>query len=155
MLRSLRMPVLFCLLACPGLASAWDRGETADNAETTQTDQLQGTWVVVGVQVEGKKTKLFNADEETLSFERGKLTHKVGFTTHTSSYRTDANKPRKELDMTAPKFDDPKVMKTTKAIYRIDGDTLKIAYSLTYLGRDRLTAFEGPDVYLVILKRKK
>jgi hypothetical protein len=46
-------------------------------------------------------------------------------------------------------------METTRAIYQIDGDTLKIAYSLTYLGRDRLTSFEGPDVYLLILKRKK
>lgn len=150
----LALVALLALAAWRGPAAA-DDGRAAETGETTEADQLQGSWAVVSVEIEGKKKKVFSDQEETLTFDRGKMTHKMGFTSNTSTYKTDNAKRLRELDLIAPKHDDPKVIKTTRAIYRIDGDTLKIAYSFTYLGRDRPNAFEGPDVYAIILKRKQ
>jgi uncharacterized protein (TIGR03067 family) len=148
----LALAVLLGLAPWHGPAAARDGGRPAESAETT-ADELRGTWAVVSVDVGGEKKKVY--DEETLTFDRGKLTHKIGFRNDTNSYRIDATKSRKELDLVGPKWDDPKVVVTTKTIYRIDGDTLQIAYSLLRLGKDRPTSFGGEDVYVVILKRQK
>jgi uncharacterized protein (TIGR03067 family) len=149
----LRSFVLLSLALCPRITLA-DSGQPAETGETVDVDPVRGSWAVVELNIGGKKHKM-QETVETLTFERGKLTHKIGVRNETCSYLTDPTKTYKELDMSAPKWDEPMVINTTRVIFRIDGDTLELAYSLTRLGGERPTSFSGPDVYVVTLKRTK
>jgi uncharacterized protein (TIGR03067 family) len=77
-------------------------------------DKLQGSWTA---EKEGKKIVLrFSKDSFTLTFD-GKASFK-------GTYKFDGSKKPKELDMTiteGEKFQG----KTSKAIFEVDGDTLK------------------------------
>jgi uncharacterized protein (TIGR03067 family) len=146
---------LLCQVGWPGLAAARDAGRPEETGDATAADDLRGTWKVVRVELPGKNRDVGPDQEEVLTFDRGQLSHKAGFTTSTSSYRIENMRGRQELEMSRTNVGDPRVLAVTRVIYRVDGDTLRLAYSLTRLGKELPASFEGPDVYVVVLKRMK
>ncbi|SRR5579872_5155527 len=152
MKQPLRTMALMCLLCCPVLSVAWDGGERTDNSETTVTNQLRGTWVAVLLEHGGKQEVPPNGDDFMFTFDGGKLLIKEGKHTEEGGYTTNDAKNPKEIDLIPPK-NLPKE-KAIKGIYRIDGDTLKLAFTR---GGARPSGFEAKDdnIGVITFKRKK
>ena len=150
MRRLLRMAALGCLLLL-GSRLAADQGERTDNAETVVASQLRGAWVAVSMESGGRKEEAPKNRELMLTFEGGKLSVLEGKHTEEGTYTIrDARTPN-EIDMVPSR--DLKGAPMLKGIYRIDGDTLKLAFSR---GGPRPTAFESKDnnSVVIIFKRK-
>jgi uncharacterized protein (TIGR03067 family) len=147
-----RLTVLASLLALSGLAAA-DQGERTDNSETTVAGQLRGTWVAVSLEHGGKKEDPPKGRELTFVFDGGKLLINEGNHPEEGSYKTNDSKSLREIDLIPPKKLKNNA-ETIKGIYRIDGDTLKLAF--THRGA-RPTGFDAKDEEsgVITFKRKK
>ena len=108
--------------------------------------QLEGTWVA---EKGGKKIEL--------RFAKGKFVGAFpGGKTLKGTYKTDASKTPKQLDITF-KETDPKVDgKTAECIYEVNGDTLKWAANDPTRGTTRPEEFpvkDRPGIISLTLKR--
>jgi uncharacterized protein (TIGR03067 family) len=93
--------------------------------------------------------------EQTLTFENGKVTMKQAVRNETGAYKTNTAKSLKEIDLITPKNGNAKDTETMKGVYRIDSDTLKIAFSMPGPMTNRPSGFDAKDIGIIILKRKK
>jgi uncharacterized protein (TIGR03067 family) len=149
--RLLGITLLCCLLLWRGPAMG-DQGERTANYETTVANQLRGTWVAVSLEHGGKQEAPPNGEELTFTFDGGKLIIKESRRTEEGSYTTNDTKNPMEIDL-IPSKNVPKEA-TIKGIYRIDGDTLKLAFTR---GGARPTRFDAKDDNsgVITFKRKK
>jgi uncharacterized protein (TIGR03067 family) len=155
----LGLTALVCLAAWCGSAAAWDKGELTDNAETTIPSPLHGSWVLVSSEINGIKEVAPTGNEESVLTFNGdrfldKFIVKRGRQIEEGIYKLNDSKMPKEIDHIMKlerKY--VKGVLTFKGIYRIEGDTLKLAFS--YSG-PRPTAFESKDdnSVVMIFKRK-
>ena len=112
------------ILLVVGVATGGD-----DKADKAELDKLQGSWVI---DKDGKKAELkFEKDKFTLYLE--------GESAFKGTIKIDSKKKPKEMDMTVSEgiaFQG----ETSKAIYEIDGDTLKWCAPIP--GKDRPKNFD-------------
>jgi uncharacterized protein (TIGR03067 family) len=112
--------LLAALLVLPSLGS--DSPKEYDGA--TESDGIEGTWQAVSVENSGGRYP--TPAEWRMTFRAGKFTWTGGGLHPQGSYKVDAGKQPAWVDMTYQPKGDP----TWNNIYRIDGDTLKIAWTL-------------------------
>jgi uncharacterized protein (TIGR03067 family) len=108
------------LLVVPALGSDAPKGY--DGA--AEIDGIEGTWQAVSVENTGGT--FLTPPEWRMTFRAGKFTWTGGGIHPQGSYKVDAGKKPAWLDMTYLPEGDP----TLKNIFRIDGDILKIAWTL-------------------------
>lgn len=140
------------LLACAALASGAD--DKKDDAAKGDLKKLQGTWMLVSMEIDGKTAPAEQTKHVKSVVEGNKVT--VSFKDEVkaaATFTVDASKKPKAMDATA--IMGPNKGKTSLAIYDIDGDTFKICSSE---GKKRPTEFaakEGSGISLMVWKRAK
>jgi len=135
----------------PAQASKPGKDKQPNKPAKTDKDKLQGTWIVVSAQFDGKPAP----DEFVKSFKLVFVGDKV--TVHPSddgteggkdgSFTLDTKKKPKEIDFTG---DD----KTTKGIYTFEKEQLELA--MAEIGQDRPTEFKsqaGTRHGVIVMKR--
>jgi uncharacterized protein (TIGR03067 family) len=134
----------------------------ADDKPKEDKDAIQGTWLAIGVERDGKEAP---DDAQTKEMKASKLiitADKITSVTaklvkQNASYMLDPTKKPKHLDLTPS--DGPKNLKgkTLHGLYSLDGDVLKICMLMT-AGDERPTELatkEGGFAMLTTFKREK
>jgi uncharacterized protein (TIGR03067 family) len=114
---------------------------------------LKGTWTVEKVIFNGVDAKDM-LGSVILTMEDGKYTVDFAGNAHKGSIELKLKEKPRQMDI--DETEGPNKGTKTKAIYELNGDTLKVCYSLE--GKDRPTTFEskeGSDTLFVVYKRKK
>ncbi len=139
-----------------------DKGKGRKDLPKADKEKLQGTWVVVSEEYEGKPVAKEDVRPQWWSFEGDTLTvfsidrrvSKPEKTEYTFSLAAD--KSPKVIEMTGgrrvegPRTKSPDDM---KAIYKVEGDSLTIAVGKGELPKEFKTK-EGDKVFLAVLKRE-
>ena len=143
------LPTLF---ACLGFVILLC-GPTAAEEKKDDAKAMNGLWNV--------EKATFRGTDATDAFKEAKLTitdgkYSVEFSGQTDegTLKLDATKKPKTMDVLCT--EGPNKGKTFPSIYELDGDTLKICYTLE--GKDRPAGFEskeGTETLLVTYKRAK
>jgi uncharacterized protein (TIGR03067 family) len=118
----------------------------ATPSENADVDQLQGKWIVESFRYNGNPVERLK--EAVREFHDGKysLTPKSGEGIE-GSVKLDATKQPKAIDLDVNG-------RIIKAIYELDGDTLRMCYNLT--SDERPTEFESkPDAGLIVVVHKR
>jgi uncharacterized protein (TIGR03067 family) len=121
----------------------------AAEEKKSDEDKIQGTWKALSGEHGGKK-----APEEALKGFRmtfaagGKLTVLAHGNTEEGTFKLDATKKPKQIDLTTED-------KSLKGIYELDGDTLKLCVDEEGSRPTEFKSPEGTKVYLVVLQREK
>ncbi len=123
----------------------------AEDDAKGDAEKVQGTWKVVSAEDSGRKAPDEVTKNLKLVVTKDKITYTFGDKTTNWSYKLDATKKLKWIDLTEGD-------RTTLGIYELDGDNLKICFPEGRKG-ERSTAFESkPDSVndvLINLKREK
>jgi uncharacterized protein (TIGR03067 family) len=125
-------------------------GAPLDEKPKEDQKALQGTWVVVAAELDGKEFK--EALKAVMTLKDDKLTVKLadGRTTE-GTFKIDASANPRTIDLIPEDKDKPKAL----CIYQLDGDKLKLCLT-EKPGADRPTEFKaGKDTYLLEFKREK
>jgi uncharacterized protein (TIGR03067 family) len=125
-------------------------------ADDKDLAKLDGTWAVQSVEVGGMKfpDEALKNFPGPLTIKGGKWALKAGERTQTGTFTADAAKKPARMDVKPE--NGANAGKTLQAIYRLDGDTLKVCYAPP--GQDRPTAFDTKDkagYALIGYKREK
>ena len=106
--------------------------------------RLQGSWTVTKVMFKGEdKTKEFG--ELSYTFAGDKSTVKIGGESREGTFKiVDAMKKPMQIDFSIKQI-------VSKAIYEIDGDTLKLATGDR--GADRPSGFDAKDITVFTFKK--
>ena len=119
------------------------------------TDKLTGVWKCVSGVNDGKMLPEDIVKQLKLTLTKDKYKAEKGAALlFEGVYKIDAHQQPKHIDITAPEGD--QAGKTSKGIYTLEGDTLKMCYSNS--DGDRPKKFEskpGSGVTLVMWKREK
>jgi uncharacterized protein (TIGR03067 family) len=146
MRKLLGLAALLCLVTL--------QSQAADEKKADK-DPLEGTWDLVSMEFMGMKHDVPKGKEMSLTFKGGKVTKKeAGKKDEDGTYKLDNTKKPKEIDLTTPKDGKPNETEMMKAIYLIDGDTLKFAFGGPP-GSPRPTAFDAKEIAIMTFKRKK
>ncbi len=137
---------LLAIVALVGAAAAEDKAD----ADLTK---IQGAWKLASLEIEGKTIPapegagifIFGKDKKLVMKEKAKADKEGTFT-------MDASKDPKELDLIGGKDKEKEVMRT---IYKLDGDTLKLAFSAEGPKGGRPSSFDSKKAAIMILKRQK
>jgi uncharacterized protein (TIGR03067 family) len=126
-----------------------------EDKDMDDTEKLTGVWTCVSGTNDGKELPeaVVKQLKLTLTKERYK-TEKGTAVLFDGIYKIDAEKKPKHIDITAPEGE--QAGKTSKGIYLLDGDTLKMCYANP--DKDRPKDFEskpGSGVTVVVWKRGK
>ncbi len=116
--------------------------------------RLEGTWVLVSGENDGKKVSADALKKSRLTFEGDKHTVKEGDTIFKGTHKLEPTKTPKAIDITDT--EGPFKGKTVLGIYVLDGDEFKICYALP--GKDRPEKFSakaGTGYRLHVWKREK
>jgi uncharacterized protein (TIGR03067 family) len=138
------------LLVVPSLGS--DAPKEYDGA--TERDELEGTWELVGI--ECRPVQEGPSNQCVVTFRGGRFTKSYGDgDTLRGSYRLDPARKPSHLDQYLSTG--PFQGRTQECIYRIDGDTLRIALSTSRGDSDDFRRPQGFDrpVVLSVYKRVK
>jgi uncharacterized protein (TIGR03067 family) len=142
------------LLVFAALAGVMGAAAVAADKEPTDAEKLVGTWVITGLEVGDKKIPTPEGESSYTFSKDGKFVLKSkGETDKEGTFKLDAGKKPPEIDLIPPKDADQK--ETMQAIYQLDGDTLKLAYSIKGPEGKRPTAFDPKEAAIMTLKRKK
>jgi uncharacterized protein (TIGR03067 family) len=151
---TLHAPLGFALLiAMTSLAAA---GDDKDKAIKEDRKKYEGTWQVVSLEVDGKKTAEEDAKKITVVNERdGKWAIEVeGKVVARGTSEIDPTKKPKTVDLTVTEGDNKG--QTALGIYEFKDDTRKVC--LAPAGKERPTEFSskaGSGHILALLKRVK
>jgi uncharacterized protein (TIGR03067 family) len=126
--------------------------------------KLKGTWKLVKGSAGGKDFDQKVIDQGvTLKFEGDKVIASGGGKEEQMSFKVDATKKPKHIDFIPLKEGETK--KTTRGIYEIEGDTLKILLPVMFKKGDdgklvpiegkRPESFEAKEGILYVLKKEK
>jgi uncharacterized protein (TIGR03067 family) len=146
--------VILVVASCVGMAGIL----TAGDEEAIRKDRklMAGTWRVISLEKDGKKTtaeqldktrSIFNADGKAMVQREGKPIIQ-------GSIKIDPTRKPKQSEATYTQGE--LKGKTVLGIYEVDGNNMKICYALP--GKDRPTEFsstEGSGHVLIIYKRDK
>jgi uncharacterized protein (TIGR03067 family) len=133
-----------------GLLTAADAKEDAVKKELKK---LKGTWSATAMEFAGKKAPEEEVKKTKIMFDGDKATLIDGKEKKPATIKIDPSKKPATIDITPTEGKEKG--KTMKAIYMIDGDTLKIAMGF---GDDRPTEFttkKDTFVGLIVFKRDK
>jgi uncharacterized protein (TIGR03067 family) len=135
------------LLLLAALWSGLDRAQAIadEKAPAAAGKVILGTWVADGDGIDSKWV-----------FEAETLKASVQGVEYVCKYKVDtAAKPHPTVDLTIDEGPDESKGKTSKCIYKLDGEKLKLCVSLP--GKDRPKEFEQVDgeAYLFELKKEK
>jgi uncharacterized protein (TIGR03067 family) len=131
--------------------------------EETDEKKLLGTWVGTSIESGGETTPIRpdDSDESFFIFSKGGMvTMKrprfvgVSESQEEGTFKINATKTPKEIDLIVPEGGKQKIV---AAIYQLDGDTLKMAYS-TLRGMEgdrRPTSFDSKQAFVVINTLKR
>jgi uncharacterized protein (TIGR03067 family) len=137
---------LLVIFACALMVSA---GRSEDKPAPSDKDKIQGTWLVVSAEQGGKPLSPEDAKTLKLVFAGDKLTLQHNDQKVQGPFKLDPDKKPKEMDVEI-------AGKTCKAIYQLDGDTLKIAHGEPGDPRpEEFRAKEGSHRQIMVLKRDK
>jgi uncharacterized protein (TIGR03067 family) len=118
--------------------------------------KFDGTWVTISIEANGKKIP----DEELkkapgrLTIKDGKWKLKASDIEQSGTFTVDTSKKPKQIDIKPA--DGPNAGQTIKAIYELEGDTMKVCYAAP--DQPRPTAFateEKSGRVLIEYKREK
>lgn len=126
----------------------------ADDA-AKELKRLQGTWEMVGLEVNGEEVPAKKLAGTTLTIRGDKYITKVKDTAREVTFKLDPKSEPKAIDMYFP--DGVEAAKLSKGIYQVDGDTLKVCRH-QMPGEDRPRSFvtsAGTNLFVVTWKRKK
>jgi uncharacterized protein (TIGR03067 family) len=156
-------PVLVVIsLLVAGIGVRADPGDAKTTAAKEELKKLEGAWVVVSREANGKKTPeeqskgklVFKGDRISVCGPDGEVIGEASLT-------IDPTKKPKHLDLTITKgTGDFKKYEGKKslAIYELDGDTLKACWTVFGAERERPTAFAtkpASGLLLIHYKREK
>jgi uncharacterized protein (TIGR03067 family) len=140
----------WCLFTLPTAAFLLGAAGAKDDARGDH-EKLQGTWKVASAEDSGRKAPDEAVKNLKLVITKDKITYEFGGKTTKWSFKLDATKKPKWIDLTEGD-------RTTLGIYELEGDNLKICLPEGRKG-ERSMAFESkPDSVndiLIILKREK
>ena len=118
-------------------------------------DSLAGTWTCAAATVNGRPLPDATVKQLRLTLTGGRYkTEKGSEVLFDSSYTTDPAKNPKEIIMVGTEGD--LAGKEARGIYSLQGDTLRICYTMP--GQQRPAAFEslaGSEAYLIVWQRQK
>jgi uncharacterized protein (TIGR03067 family) len=141
---------LSAALACLALAFI-----SNTQAEEAKKDIVQGTWEITDGTVSGKPAPAEMRQGIKFKFDGEKLLLSVPGSTQECTFKLDAAKKPKALDITA--LDGPNKGKTLLAIYELKGEELKLCLP-NHDNQDRPTEFKSPEgssLAVFVLKRAK
>jgi uncharacterized protein (TIGR03067 family) len=126
----------------------------AESGDAKDASAMEGTWLPSSAELAGKPFPEEVRKTIKLVIKGDKYTVTVGKAVDQGTAKLNPSAKPKALDITGT--DGPNKDKTFKAIYELDGDTLRICYDLS--GKGRPTEFatkEGTHLFLVTYKREK
>jgi uncharacterized protein (TIGR03067 family) len=129
--------------------------EPARDAATADLKKLQGTWVMVELEINGQRIPEEKLKDTTLVIKDDKYITRIKDKTHETTFNLDPSKDPKEIDMFFP--DGVNAPKVSKGIYRLDGDTFKLCRAQAP-GEDRPRDFvttADSGLFVVVWKRQK
>lgn len=136
----MRTPIFFCLLAFGGQS-----GQGAE--KKTDPDPLQGAWLIVGLEADGRPEPGRNFHGNTFTFERDRATLKEGtFPPIEFAVTLDPAHTPKHIDLTCKNG-------VLRGIYKLEGDDLTLCFGI---GGPRPTEFAtrpGGATETFVLKR--
>jgi uncharacterized protein (TIGR03067 family) len=137
------------LLAITVLAGVVEAAEKAD----ADLEKIQGSWKLTSLEIDGKTIPASEGGGVFVFGKGNKLVRKQkDKADKEGTFKIDASKDPKELDLIGPKGEEKETMRT---IYQLDGDTLKLAFSAEGPKGGRPTAFDSKKAAIMILKRQK
>ncbi len=138
------IPFLVCVLIA---------ANTGDDAAKKDLEKFQGTWQLISMERDGKKTPDEEAKKITLTIQGNKFVlRKDAVIISEGTMTLDPTKKPKEVDESITTG--PNKGKVFSAIYEIDDDQHKICFAAA--GKERPTAFSsGSGQLLQVWKRDK
>jgi uncharacterized protein (TIGR03067 family) len=119
----------------------------------TDRERLQGTWLGVSLEDEGKKVpeKEVKAKGFEMVFAGNKVTIPIKGESKEFEYKLDPAKNPKQIDLLLGKG------KTARGIYLLEGDTLKLCVEKDPDGQrpSKFASTAGTTRILIVLKKKK
>jgi len=140
----------FILVSVCGLLAGGIHAQGTDK----DVEKMQGTWKVVAAERDGKKPPDDDLKAFRFTFKGDKLILKNGDKEQEATYKLDASKKPKTIDIVRKVGDK---METIPGIYQFDGDDLKLC-AAGEPGKERPKEFAtkaGAGVGLMLLKRDK
>jgi uncharacterized protein (TIGR03067 family) len=134
-------------------------GRPQDEPLKAEIKRLQGNWKLVGAIMSGHQLtdeELGVADLDHVVFSNDTVSlNKAGEKDSKAKYRLDSGKRPKEIDMIPA--DGPYKGKTTRWIYVLEGDSLKLCYDAEQITRrpTSLTSTEDSNRVILLLQRGK
>ena len=142
------------MVAFVGFLSATEEKKDADAVKKVLND-LKGSWTATALEFGGQKAPEADVKQSKIIFDGEKVTLVDGDKKKPATLKLDPSKKPATMDITHT--EGPEKGKVTKAIYQLDGDTLKIAMGLDEKST-RPTAFatkKDAPVALMVFKRDK
>ncbi len=122
----------------------------AGGAGSSDRAKLQGKWELTGVRIAGSDIPAGSV-RLVLTFQGDKvIAWKDDKKEEETTYTLDETKKPRHLTVARTAKE-----KEMRAVYQVDGDTLKIAVSAKGTDGDRPGALDGPDAVLLLFKRVK
>lgn len=127
--------------------------ETKD-AGKKELERLQGTWVMVGLEIDGKDVGANRIEGTTLTIKGDRYCTKVGKTEHECTIRLDPTKKPPAIDMIFAK--PGAAPETCEGIYEVKDGTLRIARGLKadHKRPDQFMTWPGTNYFVVTWKRQ-
>jgi uncharacterized protein (TIGR03067 family) len=144
-----------CCLLLPALGLLLAAAQADDEAVKKEVARLKGKWSVVEVfGPDGQKApeEYVKDSKMTITEDKMKFTTKEGKQPE-ASYKVNPARRPKEIDLVV--VDGPEKGKTIKAIYSLEGNTLKIAHAGPDAERPRDLPPNAKQVGLIVLKKDK
>jgi uncharacterized protein (TIGR03067 family) len=134
------------LVAACGLFLAADK--TQEKQPMGAQEKIQGSWALVSGERNGKPLPDEVIQQIKLIFAGNKLTTKHKDRATEATFRLDASKTPKEIDLNMEG-------QVGKGIYELEGDTLKIAHGEVGDARPKEFPKAGSGLTVLVLKRAK
>jgi uncharacterized protein (TIGR03067 family) len=136
------------------LALVFSLALVAKSGDDKDKEACQGTWLPVTAELGGMKLPDEFAKSITLVVKGDTYKVTVGKQVDEGTVKLNPSAKPKEMDITST--EGANKGKTFKAIYELDGDSMKVCYDLG--GKDRPTEFKTKEktmLFLVTYKREK